>query len=151
MNIKNSPTFKRGKKCNIRLVCFGLWLVCKSLTKEQLKCLFSCSVEQKKEEATVKQREQGWCSCGSISQSQSSGMKLYCQWLFTYDSTVQYKDAKITVIAKTFSHQRLLSECGVSALYWILCVYRALFALAVDSSLSYLNTTMKEKTLSSVI
>lgn len=94
MNIRSSPPFTRGKKRNTRLICFGLRLACKSQAKEQLKCLFSCSVAQKEEEAPVKQREQGWCSCGSISQSQSWGMKLFCQWLFMYDSAVQYKDVK---------------------------------------------------------
>lgn len=126
-SIRSTPTFTRGKKRNLRLICFGLWLACKSLTKEQLKCLFSCSVAQKKEEAPVKQRVQGWCYCGSISQSQSSGMKLYCQWLFTYDPAVQQKDAKITVTVRTFVPPKVS--------FWVLGVSFVLNPLCLQGSL----------------
>lgn len=123
MNIRSSPTFTQGKKLNIRLICFELWLVCKSLTKEQLKCLFSCSVAQKREAEGAKMvflwehlpiTVLGGWSCTA---NDYSCMTLPCNT----------KMAKITVITKTFIPPK--------ASFWVLDVSFIVNPLCLQGSI----------------
>lgn len=118
MNIRSSPTFTWGKKHNVRLICFGLWLVCKSLTKDEWNACFCVVLHRKRSKpqwsrgskdgvpvgASPSHIPQGW----SCTANDCSSTTLLCNT----------KMAKITVIART--------SIPPKASFWVLGVLNPL-------------------------
>lgn len=127
MNIRSSPTFTWGKKHNIRLICFGLWLVCKSLTKEQWNACFCAVLHRKRRKPQWSRGSKDGVPVGASPSHISQGWSCTANDYSCTTLLCNTKMAKITVIARTFIPPK--------ASFWVLGVSFVLNPLCLQGSI----------------